>query len=95
VLHLRHDRQITEIEFCRALNQGRRISNRDRRTFQRAIRESKRDLKVLTDPVLVAIVKKGIESSRRELHARPHLAVLPCRSLVLHPTGVNIPGLFK
>lgn len=92
-LALRAQRKLTEYHFCTAINQTREINNRDRRTIRRGLRESQRDLKQVTDPVLHGLLERSIVQSKKELRIRPKLSLLHCIRVIQHPTGPLPPAL--
>lgn len=89
----RSDRKLTDLRFCRAINQGRQINNRDRLTFIRSRSETENSLKVLKDPTLRALLVKSLENTKRELAVRPYLTPLPCVRVIQHPTGTLPTGI--
>lgn len=90
---LRRDRKLTELHFCRAINQGRKINNRDRKTFVHAIAASKHALEVVTDPKLRELITAGLARDRTDLAIRPHLTPLNCVKLIASPPGTLPPSL--
>lgn len=88
---IRVNRRLTEFKICQAVNAVRRINNRDRLTFIRSISETRRDMRLLHDPVLHAILLRSIVQSEHELAIRPHLPTLSCVDLVLRPEVPNAP----
>lgn len=88
---LRVNRRVSEYKLCKAVNEGRQINNRDRATFVKAIRETKRDLRVIHDPTLHAILVRSLAQSKHELAVRPHLVRLSCVRLVIRPSRKGTP----
>lgn len=85
--HGRTLRKLTDLHFCRAINESREINNRDRATFKTQKRETKRALKQIKDPLLRGLLRRGLKQIDRELRARPHLKLLECVKVIQHPTG--------
>lgn len=86
-------RKLTDLHFCRAINESRAINNRDRKTLLRAQEQTKAALRVVVDPVLKSLLVKGVRQNAVNISDRPFLKPLPCVAVIQHPSGKLPPPL--